>query len=296
MIETWVAFTLLAAFMQAIRTAGQKKIAKYISPLATTFVRYLFGLPFAVLYLYFVGADQYQTLSLTKGQQYIFLLYSTAASVSQILATLWLVKVLSFRNFAVGTSFAKTEAMQTALLGAVFFSAYLSIIGWFAVFLGMLGILIVSLPSKGYPIDKRVVCYGVLSGVGFALTSLWVREASLALGPNFIFNAALTLVYMVILQTIICFFVLYIKQHQQLKLIKQHVKLAVFVGATSALGSIGWFTAMTFQNAALVKSLGQIEFVFSVLITYFFFNEKISKKEYLGMLFILMSVLVLLLN
>ena len=59
-MDTWILFTLLAAFMQVIRTAGQKKMALHISPMATTLVRYLFGLPFAAIYLVFVLSDDPQ--------------------------------------------------------------------------------------------------------------------------------------------------------------------------------------------------------------------------------------------
>jgi drug/metabolite transporter (DMT)-like permease len=294
-METWIVFTLFAALMQAVRTAGQKKIARHITPMATTLVRYLFGLPFAIAYLYYInlGSGHFDLQSIFSQHQ--FIMYALAAAIAQIMATVWLVKVLSYKNFAVGTSFAKTEAIQTAILGAVFFSAYLSVFGWIAVVLGVLGILVVSLPDKGKPIEKATVIYGVLSGIAFAFTSLWIREASLSLGDNFMFNAAFTLVFMVSIQTVICLIYVFYKQKEQLKILKQHIPLAVFVGATSALGSIGWFTAMTYHNAAIVKSLGQIEFIFTLLITYFFFNEKISFKEYIGMGLILSSVLILLL-
>jgi len=69
----------------------------------------------------------------------------------------------------------------------------------------------------------------------------------------------------------------------------------LFVGVTSVLGSIGWFTAASFQNAAYVKALGQVEFFITLFITYRVFKEKISLVEYLGMFLIISSVVVLLL-
>jgi len=293
MMETWVAFTLLAVLMQAMRTAGQKQLAAYISPMATTLVRYLFGLPIALIYLAILVVDDTELVvkALVHSD---FLFYASLAGVAQILATFWLVKVLTFRNFAVGTSFAKTEALQTALLGAVFFSAYLSVWGWFAVVVGMLGILVVSLPQKGQPLDLSSLFYGGLSGIAFALTSLWLREASLVLEYPLTISAALTLAYMVSLQSLICILYIYLKEREQLRLMRKHLTLAGFVGVTSALGSIGWFTAMSFQNAAIVKSLGQLEFVLTLLITYLFFKEKIKLKEYVGMFLILISVVLLL--
>ena len=56
-MDTWISFTLLAVVMQSVRTAAQKQIARKISPQAATLVRYLFGLPFALLYFYWLQAD-----------------------------------------------------------------------------------------------------------------------------------------------------------------------------------------------------------------------------------------------
>ena len=135
-MDIWVAFTLLAVVMQAFRTAGQKKIVAYISPMATTLVRYLFGLPVVLIYCGILSEGQYSLVNQVVANS-AFIWYASMAGMAQILATYWLVIVLSFRTFAVGTTFAKTEALQTALLGAVFFAASLSIFGWLAVIIGV---------------------------------------------------------------------------------------------------------------------------------------------------------------
>lgn len=292
-MEVWVAFTLLAVVMQGVRTAGQKKIVSFISPMATTLVRYLFGLPVALIYLIYLLDGHWGGVKAASGNSH-FIWYASMAAVAQILATYWLVKVLSFRNFAVGTTFAKTEALQTALLGALLFSAYLSFLGWLAVIIGMLGIVIISLPQKGQAVQWQSIYYGCLSGVAFALTSLWLREASLSLQLPINLSAAVTLAYMVSLQSLLCLIYVYCKERIELTKLSRHLGLASFVGITSALGSIGWFSAMSHQNPALVKSLGQIEIVITLLITYLFFKEKISLKEYLGMFLIVASVVLLL--
>ena len=294
-MESWILFTLLAAFMQAIRTAGQKKLASHISPMTTTLVRYLFGLPFAIVYLAAVVDDSPFEKVADSITHFPFFMYASLASVAQIMATVWLVKVLSFRNFTVGTSFSKTEAVQTAIFGVVFFNAYLSWLGWVAVILGFVGILILSLPKRNQDVEWPSVLYGILSGLGFALTALWLREASLSLGSGFIESAAVTLVYMIVIQATICIVYVVIKERAQLAVLAKHLRLAFFVGATSAFGSIGWYTAMTYEKAALVRSLGQIELIFTLMITYLFFKEKVSKTELVGMAAITGSVLILLL-
>ncbi|MBT4519483.1 MAG: EamA family transporter [Halieaceae bacterium] len=294
-MQTWVMFTLLAAFMQAIRTAGQKEIARHISPMTTTLVRYLFGLPFAVGYLLLVSSGRSRPLIQEAAGNMPFLVYASLAAVVQILASVALVKVLSRRNFVVGTSFAKTEAIQTALISTVFFGSFLSMFDWLAVILGVFGVVVMSFRGAGQRIDKSSFLYGIGAGTGFAITSLWLRQASLSLGYSLIENAAITLCYMVSMQTLICLLYTACVERGQLAGVTKQLPLAIFIGATSAFGSVGWFTAMSYENAALVKSLGQIEFVFTLSITSWFFKEKIVARETVGVAAIIFSILILLL-
>ncbi|MGB1237208.1 MAG: DMT family transporter [Pseudomonadales bacterium] len=291
-MQAWIALTVFAAVMQAVRTAGQKTLAQSISPLATTLARYVFGLPFALLY-FIVLSESPATDALEAISRWHFVSYASAAALAQIVATVCLVKVLHSRNFAIGSCFAKTEAVLTALLGAFIFGAGLSGIGWMSVCLGMLGVLVIAWRDSVRRFDCYSVCYGLLSGLAFAFTSLWLREASLSLGWEVMRNAAMTLVYMVSVQAFICLALVWCYQRVQLSLLVKHWRLCLFVGATSALGSIGWFSAMSYQNAALVKTLGQIEILMTLGITYAVFQERIAGREYIGMGLILASVLLL---
>jgi drug/metabolite transporter (DMT)-like permease len=293
-MSAWIAFTVLAAVMQAVRTAGQKQISSTVSPMGATLIRYVFGLPFAIAYLLFIS--QFTALALFSDAlgNARFIIYGLMAGVAQIIATVLLVKCFSFRNFTVGTSFAKTEAIQTAVFGMLLFGSSLSALGWLAVAVGVLGIFIVSVPTKTGQWEPMNVVLGTLSGTAFALTSLWLREASLSLELPALKSAALILVFMVSAQSILCIAYIAVREKEQFVAIRKRISLAWFVGLTSALGSVGWFTAMTLQNPALVKSLGQIEFIFTLLLTTFFFKEKVTRRELAGVLAIVASVLLIL--
>lgn len=293
-MSAWIAFTVLAAFMQAVRTAGQKQISSSVSPMGATLIRYVFGLPFAVAYLLFIS--QFTALALLSDALVNprFVIYGLMAGIAQIIATVLLIKCFSFRNFTVGTSFAKTEAIQTAVFGMLLFGSTLSGLGWLAVAVGVLGIFIVSIPTKPGQWQPMNVVLGTLSGTAFSLTSLWLREASLSLELPALQSAAVTLVFMVSTQSIMCLAYMAVRERPQFSAIRKRIGLAWFVGLTSALGSVGWFTAMTLQNPALVKSLGQIEFIFTLLITTFFFKEKVTRRELVGVIAIVASVILIL--
>ena len=288
-MEAWVLFTLLAVVMQSVRTAGQKKITEKISIQAATLVRFLFGIKFAAIYFAYIYWFYEPIMFEVKTK---FFLFGGLASVAQVLATVCLINVLSMKNFAVGTSLAKTEAILTAILGALFFSSTLSFLGYISVFIGSAGLIFASRWEvvRGGTRNFQSLLYGFCAGLGFALASFWIRGASLSLEVGPIPGAAAVLLYMVVFQTVICLLWVALKEPQQLKLIKQNFNACLFIGFTGVAGSIGWFTAMSLQNPALVRTLGQIEFIISLLITYLYFDERVSRQEYLGIILIGLSV------
>ena len=292
-MDLWIYFTLLAALMQAVRTAGQKKLTQHLNAMATTGVRYIYALPFALLYLYWML--DYRELAMPSFNAQ-FLQYVLVACVMQIIGTVCLVAAFNYRNFAVATSLAKTEAIQVAVVGVLLFSTSLSQLGWVSVIIGVVGVLLLSKVKFTFRdvFQNPGAGFGLASGLALAITTLLIRESSLALNTDLLLSAAVTLAFMVSVQSLISFIYIYIQDSQQLKLMVSHWRLCLFVGITSVVGSIGWFTAASFQNAAYVKALGQVEFFITLFITYRIFREKISLIEYLGMALILISVVILL--
>jgi drug/metabolite transporter (DMT)-like permease len=292
-METWISFTLLAVVMQSLRTAGQKQLAGKLTAQATTLVRYLFGLPFALVYfLWLRQATGTPDLALTQ----TFYVSGVLAGLAQIIATVCLVRVLTLQNFAVGTALVKTEAILTAAIGSVFFAATLSTLGWLAVIVGVIGAFVASNWKVTWRdlIDNKSLAYGLAAGLGFALASLWIREASLSLALPRTLSAAAVLLYLVALQSVFCLAWIAIFESPQLGLIRVNLKASWFIGLTSVLGSIGWFTAMSLQNPAIVKTLGQSEFVVTLLITSLYFGESVSRRELLGIGLVALSIVLLL--
>ena len=297
-MEIWIYFTLLAATMQAIRTAGQKQLSGKLNAMATTAVRYVYALPFAWLYLGWMLS--YKGIEPPKLNNE-FLVYALIACVMQIIGTVCLVAAFRYKNFAVATSLAKTEAIQVAVVGALLFAAPLSFMGWFSVIVGVVGVFLVSkikFNVRNITAGSDAVIglsFGLGAGLGLAITTLLIRESSLALHTDLMVSAAVTLVFMITVQTFISLSYVYLQDKSQLRLMLKHWRLCLFVGITSVLGSIGWFTAASFQTAAYVKALGQVEFFITLALTYRLFKEKITAIEYLGMFLIILSVVILLL-
>ncbi len=284
--------------MQAVRTAGQKQLSGKLNAMATTAVRYVYALPFAWVYLGWIIDFRDTPVPVLNHN---FLVYALIACVTQIIGTVCLVAAFRYKNFAVATSLAKTEAIQVAIVGALLFAAPLSLLGWFSVVVGVIGVFFVSKVTFNFRYalvgsDAMTgLSFGLGAGLGLAITTLLIRESSLALNTDLMVSAAVTLVFMITVQTVISLVYVYFQDKKQLGLMLKHWRLCLFVGVTSVIGSIGWFTGASFQTAAYVKALGQVEFFITLAITYRLFKEKITAIEYLGMFLIVLSVIILLL-
>lgn len=75
-------------------------------------------------------------------------------------------------DLATAFTFSKTSPIFTALLAAFIFKERLSYLGWFAIFIGFIGILFVIEPTLGVSKDEYI---GLLSGIGAAMAYTSIR-------------------------------------------------------------------------------------------------------------------------
>jgi drug/metabolite transporter (DMT)-like permease len=278
------------------RTAAQKQMGQNLSAMITSWVRFAFGLPIAVIYFVILWI-YYDSPNININPE--FYRYASLSAIAQIGATVAAVKVLTLRNFAVGTTWIKTEAIMTAIIGAIAFGAVLSWNIWAAIGISVIGMFVLAVRKAKLSwwsvFTQKSTVYGLAAGTGFALCSLWLREAVISIDAPYLLQASITMVFMLSLQTVVAG--MWVKQqNHQFSELSGHFNAAIFIGATSAFGSIGWFTAMTMESAALVKALGQIEFIITMMITWFYFKEKITKLEYIGILLVVSALALLFVN
>lgn len=283
----WIPFTLLAAFMQAWRNAFQKQLSKDVGVAGVTLARFLWASPLAALYLFVLY--QWQPVAMPEFNLQ-FAGFIVAAALAQILATALMVKLFKLRNYAIGAGLAKSEAILAAVLGVAFFSESLSIAGWGGVLLGAAAVFLLSGASLRQ-LSWPVLVLGLCCGLAFALTSLWVRQASLVLGLPFPHGAAWVLLLVIALQTLLLTSYLIVRDSASLKALWQRPKLTLAVSVSSCVGSIGWFTAMSLESVALVKTLGQVEVLFMLLISALVFKEKLQKADHVGLILIVLAAI-----
>lgn len=287
---TWVLFTLMAAFMQAWRNAFQKKLSTTVDIYGTTFARFLFSPIFAVIYLYLLY--DYSPVNHKLELNGKFWIYVVIAAFSQIYATMLMVKLFKHKNYAIGIGLAKSEAILAALLGVLFLQQHLTLLGWLGVVIGTIAVFLLSKGKTVATLSFSTLMIGIGSGFCFAMTSLLVREATLQIQElPFLHRAAWVLCCIMSVQFLSLLLYLSVFRPKTLLMLWKNFSTTLRVSICSFLASLGWFSAMSMQSVALVKTLGQIEVVFSLLISAFFFKEKLAQSDHWGLILIVIAAI-----
>jgi drug/metabolite transporter (DMT)-like permease len=297
--ELWILVSIAAAVFQTVRFMLQKFLAtSTLSAGGATFSRFFYSLPFILaLLVFYLGLTAKQVPQIGAG----FWFYGLLGATSQILATVCVVLLFKQRNFAVGITFKKTEVIQTVLVGWVLLGEGVSPLGFAAIALGIVGLLLLSGKSgtqgiKLSDLANRAAGLGIACGVLFAFSAVSYRGASLLVASDDpILRAGVTLAAVVTMQTAIMLVWLRLREPGEIGAVWAARKVAVWIGLTSMVGSFCWFVAFTLQNAAYVKALGQVELILSVAASTLFFREKISGREWAGMAVLVVSILMLIL-
>jgi drug/metabolite transporter (DMT)-like permease len=294
----WIPVTIGAAFAQTLRNLAQRHLTGPLGTLGATLVRFLYGLPFAALWLALVVRLDPAPLPAPNST---FLGWVLVGAVCQIAATALLLRVMAARNFTLGVAYSKTEIIQVAVFGLAFLGDRVSPAAAAAIGLGTLGVLLLSpgarppggpRPSSGWA--TRIAGLGLLSGAGFALAAVGYRGAALALGrAPFLMVAAYTLVWAQTLQTLLLGAWLVARTPAVIAAVLRAWRASMVAGFMGAAASVGWFTAMTIEPAAHVRTLGLIELLFSYVISRRVFRERLTPREVAGVTVLTLALVVM---
>lgn len=290
----WIWFTLLAALAQAGRNAFQKQLSLNVPVLGVTLARFFYAVPLAIGYLCFLY--QYDETLAVPSFPPLFFVYAIAAGLAQILATSLMVELFHLKNYAIGVGLAKSEAVWAALLGVLFFGVTISPIGWLGVVLGGVAIFLMTGSGNLRELSWKTLFLGISSGLCFALTSLWVREASLQLNSHFLISAAWVLFTVITFEAVLLVVYLALFQKETLTKFFQFPKLGMLTSLFSFLGSFGWFNAMSLNHVAFVKTLGQVEIFFILGISYFIFKERLKIQDFVGLILVVIAAILVVLG
>ncbi|HSD41224.1 MAG TPA: DMT family transporter [Burkholderiales bacterium] len=293
----WIPVTVWAAFAQTLRNAAQRSLTDTLGTLGATLVRFLYGLPFAALWLWIVRRFGGFALPAPNVR---FAVWVLVGAVAQMIATALLLRVMAERNFALGVAYSKTEIIQVALFGLLFLGDPVTAVAAAAIACGTLGVLLIAPADRERPLralvagwTSRSALIGLGSGASFALSAVGYRGAALALeDTSFLMAAAFTLLVAQVVQTILLGGWLLARDRAVVVRVFRAWRASLFAGFMGAAASAGWFTAMAIEPVAHVRTLGLVELVFSTIVSRRFFRERMTRRELAGMALLVAGVVI----
>lgn len=293
-MELWIFATIAAAAVQTLRFSLQKRLKTAgLSTGGATFSRFVFAAPIAIIGAWALLATAGQGMPALGPR---FWAYACAGGLAQIIATFCTVALFSERSFATGIAFTKTETVQVALFSALVLAEPVTPAGFAAILLGFVGVLLLSHQwGQGrMAFANRATALGLLAGGFFAASSIGYRGATLEIaGDDAFLRALLALACVTSFQTLAMIGWLSWREPGQIGRVLGAWRAAALVGVTGLAGSFGWFVAFSLMNAAYVRSLGQIELLFSLTVSILVFGERPRRAELAGMALLVLSILMI---
>ena len=290
----WAVFTVIAAGGQVLRNAAQRELTVTLGTVGATHVRFLFGLPFGLLFLAIVLVGTGQPVPRFTQSS---LAWTVGAALAQIAATATLLAAMRERSFVVTTAYAKTEAVQAALFGLVFLGDHVTTGVAAAIVIATAGVLLMSWPRSNAEeaFAWKPAALGIGSGALFAVAANGFRAGIRALDePSFVIGAPVILALGLLIQTAVLTAYLAIFDRPVLAAIFRAWRPSMFAGFIGAFASQMWFLAFALESAAKVRTLALVEILFAQVVSRNLFKQNLASREAVGIGLIIVGVIVLL--
>ena len=283
----WVVFTLIAAASQTIRNATQRELTATLGAVGATHVRFLFGFPFAIVFLIVVLIASSVPLPRPPVTYWVWVL---EGALAQMAATGLMLAAMNDRSFVVVYAYIKTEPVQAALFGLIFLGDVVTLPMAAAILIATTGVVIMAL-KPGTTLGMRATLLGLAAGGMFALSAVGFRGAILSLAPaNYVMAATFTMVIGLTIQVALLSPYLLLRNPIVMRAILRAWQPSMLAGFLGAFASQFWFLAFALATAASVRTLALVEVLFAQAISSFVFKQKTTHREALGIVLITAGV------
>ena len=286
----WVIITLIASAAQTGRNAAQASLTRAIGTVGATQVRFLFGLPFAILFLGLVVMATGEGLPRPTLDS---LMFTSIGALAQIGATALMLRLMQARSFAVTTAWLKTEPVIVALCAAVILKDPLSLPALLAIAIASAGVITMSL-KPGTPsrlAEAGPALTGLFAAALFGISAIGFRGGIIGLpSGGFLIRATATLVMALAIQTAVLVIWMLIFDRNALRASFTVWRSSLGAGFLGAFASQFWFIGFALTSAANVRTLALIEVIMAQGVSHYAFGQSVSRRQMIGMAAIIFGV------
>ena len=287
----WIPATLVAGSAQVLRNGMQAKLTRQIGTLGATQVRFIYGLPFAILFwLVAWGLSGGPLPRFTESATG----YALLGAVTQIAATALMLVAMAQRAFGVAYAYIKTEPVLVALFGVLLLGDHLTALAWLGIVVATAGILVVSVDPRAWRqlfTEWEPMAFGIGSGAFFGLASVAFRGAIVAMDGGGPFMRALTvMVVVLVIQCLMLGTWLALRDRAAFTGSLRIWRESLSAGFMGALATACWNSALSLTAAANVRTLGLIEMPIAGWFNHRVSGTPLSAREWAGTLIVMAGI------
>lgn len=295
MLPLWAWATLAGAVAQTGRNAAQSGLTARLGTLGATNTRFLFGLPFAGLFLalaLWLTGEALPPLTLPA------LAWTVTGALAQIAATAMMLQVMRSQSFGLATAWLKVEPVLVALAGWLLLGDPLTWPMLGAIAVAVIGVLVLTLkPGGGRAMLTGIgpAMLGLAAGFAFGISAIGFRGGITALPEGgFLIRALTTLVLALAIQSTVLGLWLWRRDRPALTGSFAAWAPSLAAGFLGALASAFWFIAFSLTTAANVRTLALVEVVLALVVARFAFGQRTTPRQMGGIVLLLAGVVLLL--
>lgn len=289
--HVWVVFTLIGAVGQTARNAMQRELTPKLGALGATLVRFLFGFPFALVFL---AVALVTTGARLPAINLLFAEWIVLGAVTQIAGTALMLMTMEHRSFVVTTAYLKAEPILVAIMGLVFLGDALNGMTMTAILLAMAGMAVISIKPQALTGGMKPALLGLSSAALFGLSSVSYRGAILALHmPGYVMPATFSLAVGLGIQTGLLLAWLLLFKRETLAAVFNLWRPSMAAGFTGAAASEMWFLAFALASAASVRTLGLVDVLFAQGVSHMVFKQKVTLREVTGIVLLVLGAVLI---
>ena len=274
----WIPATVVASVFQVARNGLQRGLMPATGPWGATLVRFLFGLPFALL---FAGLAWMLTPGADLRFESGFWVSAIVGAAGQVVATASLLVAMRRAGFAVATAVQQSSLPLAAFIGLLVYHDRLGALAWAGVAVTTAGLGVLTWPRQAAGMRPASgAAFSLVSGLCFGFTLNAFRHATLALDAAHPIFAALVCVAVVqAMQSAALTAWLAVRDPAALRAVAAGWRQSVGAGFCGACASAGWFTALALAAAAPVRAVGVIEAPIAAFAGRRFFSERLQLRQ-----------------
>lgn len=283
----WLLYACGSALFAGLTAILAKIGIKQVDSNVATAIRTVVILIFSWLMVLVVGS--FKTLTDISSTTLLFLILSGLATGGSWLCYF---KALQLGDVNKVTPIDKSSTVLTMILAFLFLGETLSL----TKFLGMVGIgvgtylMITKKEGTQKQVSRRWMFYAILSAVFASLTAILGKVGIVGVESNL--GTAIRTIVVLIMAWIVVFVTK--KQHEVKHIDSKSWVFLILSGMTTGLSWLCYYKALQDGDASIVVPIDKLSILVTILFSYLFLNEKLTKKSALGLGLMVVGTLVLL--